>query len=569
MKDLKILLVVVLIITPLYAAYLYMDSMLPIWTSVEARKSAIELEKAKAAIPVDTQSHAIRSQGITIILLSLGGALVVLLVGFSSVLIWRIIDLRREQWVRPVDGSFALKEFKGDNGQVYLTDPNKSVFGVIGFDKPSAQLITDAAVIGPDRQLDYVKSVQKTRTASATTGDDGIKYTAHAKLISGYYDKPPFRVVDAPRIDPTDPKSPWQPIALTDAFSQAGQNKWILGQSPTSGELFELDLKAACHFGVIGATGTGKTAYIGLLLMALALKSHFRFVVLDGKGGSDWSKYRSLVEYQPLDYSNVRECVGVMTEDYKRRQTLLNQYEVNSIWELPVGVQKPRPTIVLCDEFGATMDSLRASSKSAYSATELELGNLLRLSRGAGMSVVLCDQNPSKWPGTIRANMPMNICFRLGGNIGNAVQEYNLDRLERKGQFQVSGNVYDAFPTYQVIDELLPTDYKKPRALLTGPSSLDRGRANPRLTDDTTPPDDLDEQSNGHMIALDETLDGEMTLDGPRPRLEGKPISQKDKATVREVYNRIGKYKEASIELWGSWHQGRTDWIKEVLAEQV
>ena len=40
-------------------------------------------------------------------------------------------------------------------------------------------------IIGPDRQLAYATTVQKTRTVSAGNSGDGIRYAAHAKLLAG------------------------------------------------------------------------------------------------------------------------------------------------------------------------------------------------------------------------------------------------------------------------------------------------------------------------------------------------------------------------------------------------
>lgn len=152
----------------------------------------------------------------------------------------------------------------------------------------------------------------------------------------------------------------------------------------------------------------------------------------------------------------------------------------------------PRPTMILVDEFGAVMDSLKIASPAEHKKVSLNLGNLLRLSRSTGISMVFCDQDPSKWPSAMRANLPVNICFRLGGMKGNSVSEFNLHELERIAHFQVNGERFHAWPTYRVIDAMLPSiEYKKPKALLSvRPSATDTGgdmaENTPALTDKQT-----------------------------------------------------------------------------------
>ncbi len=463
MKELKIILVSLLIILPVFGVYRYTESQAPEWTA----QARIKTEIAQQTAPTVARQEIERAELWTGFYRGLMGAVIVGLFVTIGVLSWKQYDQRQESWARAVDGAFPMQQFS--NGQVrWSIDPNKQMSGATGFQIATGALGEFSSAAGHDRQLVNNLAIQKTRTASAMmTGDSGPKYAAHAKLLAGAYDR--NEIPQLPMADEDEPTQlpVFQPMTAIDAFNQSDSNRWVLGQSPTTGELFELNPKEAAHYGIVGATGTGKTAFMALLLMAYAIRNKYRVVVADGKCGNDWSKYQHIAEYTNLDYSNVGGIVSQMMREYQKRQALLNEHGVNSIWELPSGVSKPRPTLFIFDEFGSCMDSLKAANKDAYKVVELNLGNFLRLSRGAGLYVVLCDQNPSKWPGTVRANMPVNLCFRLGGGIGASVQEYNLDKLERVGQFQVSNEVYNAFKTYDVIGQLLPdASYKKPVALL-------------------------------------------------------------------------------------------------------
>jgi hypothetical protein len=311
--------------------------------------------------------------------------------------------------------------------------------------------------------------------------------------------------------------------------------------------------------------------------MAYAIRNKYRVVILDGKRGADWSKYQHIAEYCPLDYANVGHIVKQMVGEYEKRQAILNQHNANSIWELPSGITKPRPTLFIVDEFGFVMDSLKAANKNAYKAVELDLGNLLRLSRGAGLYIVLCDQNPSKWPGTVRANLPVNLCYRLGGGIGASVQEYNLDRLERVGQFQVSNEVYNAFKTFEVIDQLLPSGtYKKPLALLTVNSAVtgygkeggNRGQ-NPTpqtvtVTPVTAPVTDGYTRVTAPVIEP-VTNDSQAVTAPVTTVLDGKPVTGSDRDKVRNIYAVTGSKSETCRLVWGGKNGQRLAWLNEIL----
>ena len=579
MKQLPVILVVLLIVLGVFAVLRVSSGY------VEAHQAAWQTEaSAKAVMNVadyqdELRNAAERRAWFTEFYRAVFTALLIVFVASVAVYLWKVYDQRKESWSRAVDGTFALQTFS--NGQVrWQVDPNKQLTGTSGFQKATGLLGEFSSAAGHDRQLAYNLSVQKTRTTTAMmAGDSGPKYAAHAKLMAGAYDRnelPTMPMIE----DESEQVATWQALTAQDAFAQSDPQRWILGQSPTTGALFELNPKEAAHFGIVGATGTGKTAYTALMLMANAIKNKYRIVILDGKGGADWSKYSHIAEYYALDYSNVGGIVKQMVSEYEKRQAVLNQHGVNSIWELPAGA-KPRPTLFIVDEFGATMDSLKAASKTAYKAVELDLGNLLRLSRGAGLYVCLCDQNPSKWPGTVRANLPVNLCYRLGGGIGNAVQEYNLDKLERVGQFQVSNEIYNAFPTYQVIDQLLPDgNYKKPLALLTvdgavtgyGKEGGDRGQ-NPTPQSVTVTPVTAPVTSGYTRVTAPVTApvtdDPEVVTAPVTELLAGAPVTAQDKAKVRNIYAVTGSKSETCRLVWGGKNGQRMAWLNEVLASEV
>lgn len=449
------------------AIYAYVQAMSPVWADIAQKQAQQDLQTKKQNDDIQMHEEIQRAadwtevQRMVLVIAALG------LGGWVFYLMWERRDRRKESWARAVDGTFALQTVT--NGEtVWVVDPNKLGGDAVGLNKSTGLLGEHASqFLGPDRQLTQNLAIQKTRTVTAASSQP-IKYAAHAKMLAGNYDREPRQIAQTPA-DPDGDAMPadFQPLTVQDALAQSTPDSWVLGQNQETGELFTLNIREVVHLGIVGATGTGKTMYVALLMMINAIRSKWRVIILDGKGGADWSKFGQYVEYYALDYTNVGAMLKQITDEYNQRQAKLNAAQANSVWEL---TPTPRPTMVMVDEFGAVMDSLKVASPAEHKKVSLDLGNLLRLSRSTGISMVFCDQDPSKWPSAMRANLPVNICFRLGGMKGNSVSEFNLHELDRVAHFQVNGERFHALPTYRVIDAMLPSiEYKKPKALLYPP----------------------------------------------------------------------------------------------------
>ncbi|MFN8488099.1 MAG: FtsK/SpoIIIE domain-containing protein [Caldilineaceae bacterium] len=513
--------------------------------------------------------------------------LVCIVGGVVVVGLWAAARKRSDSDRRAKEGSFALQVFR-QNGQIVVVDPNKMLGPTI--------LLEPKTTPESLPQLEVAKAVQTTRTAAALTSSDGggFRYAATGKFLAGMYNRPSndsrwYGDGDqAPQLEA--PPTALLPDAIA-AFEQSTKTQWVLGQNRESGEPYTLCPQEVVHFGIVGATGAGKTAYVALLVVANALRSGWRVVVLDGKGGADWSRLAEFVEYHTLDYTNVAEFVLQIKAEYERRQAKIKAAGIHSVWALnEQGKTMPRPTLFVIDEFGATMDALRVASLGEYKKLVVELGNLLRLSRATGLHLVFCDQDPSKWPGTMRANLPVNIVFRLGGQKGNGISEYSLNELERTGHFQVNGERYHAWPTYQVINQLLGRiKVCKPKALLSAlppqrealserseatgvyrvldTSSTQEGMSDALSVSQHTPlctvHDDTPEVgSDTHRRCSDTQEVGSDT----HTRLVGKPATDAERQLVLDAYNASGgNIKTTCEQVWGGRTPSRIGWVKEIV----
>jgi hypothetical protein len=123
-KELKTIIVVLLIILPIYGVQRYVEAMTPVWKVTAAQQAAIDIQHRQQDAQVDAQAHAIRTQDWTDAQRMFLWVVVLGLAGVVAVGIGGHYDRRRESWARPVDGTFALQHFK-HGGQVWVVDHNK------------------------------------------------------------------------------------------------------------------------------------------------------------------------------------------------------------------------------------------------------------------------------------------------------------------------------------------------------------------------------------------------------------------------------------------------------------
>ena len=182
MKEFKgyiLLLLMAAILVAVYAWHDYNAQMAPAWNERARALAALEAKDQQNAIIESAKRRADFTKtlkyGALLLLVASG-----VVVGVGA---WSRVDQRQESRMRAVDGTFALQQFSS-NGQVYLVDPNKALFGVQGFNKLTGDIITDAQMVGPERQLAYAMKIQDTRKTSAIQIADGCLGQLSHRLCS-------------------------------------------------------------------------------------------------------------------------------------------------------------------------------------------------------------------------------------------------------------------------------------------------------------------------------------------------------------------------------------------------
>lgn len=580
MKEFKGFILLLLMAAILVAAYAWHDynaQMAPVWNARYQQQTTLAI--------IDQQNALIeaakRRADFTDALRFAAWVAIGLCAAIGGMYVWTRYDMRQESRMRAVDGTFALQQFSS-NGQVYLVDPNKALFGAQGFNKLTGDIITDAQMVGPDRQLTYVNNVQRTRSIAAKQIPERPNRTT-ALADAGFFDaktreaEAKAQLVERRLLANEYPQLPvhddgdampsqWQPLALTDAFHQSTPDRWLLGQND-SGPC-EFDIFSTVHTGLLGATKCGKTSSTALLMAMNAAKHGMKVIALDGAGGVDWQPYGDKFEVYETDYAMIGDQLDQIVKLHDRRTKDLKLAGKPNIDELDYRVPS---LFVILEEFGRTMQSFKAANKNQYDATVTALSNLMRVSRKTGIYFLLIDQSMAGWDQLIKPNIKDYISYHLGGNQGAAFNAYKLHELKPKGQFWNNGNVYDAWYTRGEARPLLQKLPALRTRLLTNVEYTVTGDG--IVTGDEDRGGDLAENDTLQTVTTSPVTSGDtgekraisVTGDGDKAVMSGKPITARDKAKIRNIYAMTQNKNETMRLVWGGKNAQRAAWLNEVL----
>ena len=380
-------------------------------------------------------------------------------------------DKEKDRRNRVIDGSVPLQRITTEDGGEIIVDLNKSSSGV-AYLSPRYGYQEYTSPIGPDRQLEYAKAVQATRSlATMQPGDDalvrgrgkiqmnraGIANTATGKFLAGAFDRPQKAPPAPAPVQVTQPITPPAPrLSLTDALSQSTGHKWIVGQSD-SGALATFEPSVHFSAGILGSTGTAKTSSAAFTLALSALRAGWHVVTINPNGnrrppdgGPDWYLLEDHIELHETDPALFPGQVETIYNFYQRRATLSN----------------PRPVMIFFEEYGNLFKHLRVRSKADGDAVDLMLDTLLTQARKSRVHATFIDQEAEDWSNCVLGGTKYKMVFQMGPGRGAKVEEWKAGQLPPVGRFLVRGVEYASFHT--IAD--LPTVLRQ----LPAPSSSKR-----------------------------------------------------------------------------------------------
>ncbi len=218
-------------------------------------------------------------------------------------------------------------------------------------------------------------------------------------------------------------------------------------------EVFMFDLAKAPHLLVAGATGQGKSVGLNAIITSLLYKKHpaeLKIVLVDPKK-VEFSVYSSIEKHflakvpdegeEPIitDVTKVIRTLNSLCKEMDTRYDLLKMAQARNLKEYnkkfidrqlnPEHGHKFMPYIVVViDEFG---DLIMTAGKEV----ELPIARIAQLARAVGIHMIIATQRPTTniITGTIKANFPSRIAFRVGAMIDSRTI------LDRPGAQQLVG----------------------------------------------------------------------------------------------------------------------------------
>ncbi len=218
-------------------------------------------------------------------------------------------------------------------------------------------------------------------------------------------------------------------------------------------EVFMFDLAKAPHLLVAGATGQGKSVGLNAIITSLLYKKHpaeLKIVLVDPKK-VEFSIYSTIdkhflakvpeEEADPIitDVTKVVRTLNSLCKEMDTRYDLLKIAQARNIKEYnkkfidrqlnPNNGHRFMPYIVVViDEFG---DLIMTAGKEV----ELPIARIAQLARAVGIHMIIATQRPTTniITGTIKANFPSRIAFRVGAMIDSRTI------LDRPGAQQLIG----------------------------------------------------------------------------------------------------------------------------------
>jgi S-DNA-T family DNA segregation ATPase FtsK/SpoIIIE len=218
-------------------------------------------------------------------------------------------------------------------------------------------------------------------------------------------------------------------------------------------EVFMFDLAKAPHLLVAGATGQGKSVGLNAIITSLLYKKHpaeLKIVLVDPKK-VEFSVYSSIEKHflakvpddeaDPIitDVTKVVRTLNSLCKEMDTRYDLLKMAQARNLKEYnkkfiarqlnPEKGHRFMPYIVVViDEFG---DLIMTAGKEV----ELPIARIAQLARAVGIHMIIATQRPTTniITGTIKANFPSRIAFRVGAMIDSRTI------LDRPGAQQLVG----------------------------------------------------------------------------------------------------------------------------------
>ncbi len=346
-----------------------------------------------------------------------------------------------------------MKHFDNDEPSVDMDEQNANKDRIIETLKSFGIAISSIkATVGPTVTLYEIKPEEGIRISRIRNLEDDIALSLSAlgiRIIAPMPGKGTIGI-EVPNLNPRIVSG--QSILGSKKFQETTYDLPLAFGKTISNEVFMVDLCKMPHILVAGATGQGKSVGLNAMITSLLYKKHpseLKFVLVDPKK-VEFSIYSKIENHflaelpdsaEPI-VTDVKKVVQTLTSicvEMDARYDLLKLAGLRNIKEYnqkfierrlnPEKGHRYLPYIVVViDEFG---DLIMTAGREV----ELPIARIAQLARAVGIHMIIATQRPTTniITGTIKANFPARVAFRVGAMIDSRTI------LDRPGANQLIG----------------------------------------------------------------------------------------------------------------------------------
>ena len=176
-----------------------------------------------------------------------------------------------------------------------------------------------------------------------------------------------------------------------------------------------LDLREVPHWLITGATGSGKSNLVNVLVSELAPRP-VALVGIDLKGGLELGPYRPRLSALATTRAQAVGLLEGLCRELDDRMALCQGWGVRSIWALEALV-RPVPVVVIVDEVAEIFLAADKAAKAEAAACSVMLIRLAQLGRALGVHLIVAGQRVGADLGdgvtALRAQLGGRVCHRV------------------------------------------------------------------------------------------------------------------------------------------------------------
>ena len=212
------------------------------------------------------------------------------------------------------------------------------------------------------------------------------------------------------------------------------QQSFILNLGESFTGPVTVDLARVPHILLGGATGSGKSVLLKLLLMQ-ANKKGANVCIADFKGGVDFPPVWHKECRMCFEEQSTLELLTELTEELERRKKLLKASGLPNIdhYNAATGENLQR-YIFACDELAEMLDKTGLTKEQKEIVVKIEglLGTIARQGRAFGIHLILATQRPDS--AILNGQIKNNINCRICGRADNVLSMIILDKTDAADQ---------------------------------------------------------------------------------------------------------------------------------------